>query len=162
MAEVYLATHLNLERPVAVKLLHSHIEEEPALLERFHREAKVVAGLRHHNIVQIHDFDTSDGHPYIVMEYLKGPTLSSYLRALHERNERIPQHQVARLLKALTDALARRTALMAETAPRLIALFEHVARARKGIALSAATREGLCSVAFGSSPARDIQCPRKE
>jgi serine/threonine-protein kinase len=105
MAEVYLATHLNLERPVAVKLLHSHIEEEPALLERFHREAKVVAGLRHHNIVQIHDFDTSDGHPYIVMEYLKGPTLSSYLRGLHERNGRIPQHQVARLLKALTDAL---------------------------------------------------------
>ena len=90
MAEVYLATHLNLERPVAVKLLHSHIEEEPALLERFHREAKVVAGLRHHNIVQIHDFDTSDGHPYIVMEYLKGPTLANYLRGLHARNERIP------------------------------------------------------------------------
>jgi len=105
MAEVYLGTHLNLERPVAVKLLHSHIEEEPSLLERFHREAKVVAGLRHHNIVQIHDFDTSDGHPYIVMEYLKGPTLSSYLRGLHARHERIPQHQVARLLKALTDAL---------------------------------------------------------
>ena len=105
MAEVYLGTHLTLERPVAIKLLHSHIEEEPTLLERFHREAKVVAGLRHPNIVQIFDFDTSDGHPYIVMEYLKGPTLATYLRNLHQRNERIPQHQVARLLKALTDAL---------------------------------------------------------
>jgi serine/threonine protein kinase len=105
MAEVYLGTHLTLERHVAVKLLHSHIEEEPTLLERFHREAKVVAGLRHPNIVQIHDFDTMDGHPYIVMEYLKGPTLANYLRSLHKRQERIPQHQVARLLKALTDAL---------------------------------------------------------
>jgi serine/threonine protein kinase len=105
MAEVYLATHLTLERPVAVKLLHSHIEEEPILLERFNREAKVVAGLRHPNIVQIFDFDTSDGHPYIVMEYLKGPTLASYLRGLHARNECIPSHQVARLLKALTSAL---------------------------------------------------------
>jgi serine/threonine protein kinase len=105
MAEVYLATHLTLERPVAVKLLHSHIEEEPILLERFNREAKVVAGLRHPNIVQIFDFDTSDGHPYIVMEYLKGPTLANYLRGLHARNERIPSHQVARLLKALTAAL---------------------------------------------------------
>jgi serine/threonine protein kinase len=105
MAEVYLGTHLTLERPVAVKLLHSHIEEEPTLLERFHREAKVVAGLRHPNIVQIFDFDTSDGHPYIVMEYLQGPTLANYLRGLHKQNERIPQHQVARLLKALTDAL---------------------------------------------------------
>ena len=98
MAEVYLGTHLTLERPVAVKLLHSHIEEDPSLLERFHREAKVVAGLRHPNIVQIFDFDTTDGHPYIVMEYLKGPTLATYLRGIHDRNERIPPHQVARLL----------------------------------------------------------------
>jgi serine/threonine protein kinase len=75
------------------------------LLERFHREAKVVAGLRHPNIVQVFDFDTVDGHPYIVMEYLKGPTLANYLRALHQRKERIPPHHVARLLKALTAAL---------------------------------------------------------
>ena len=105
MAEVYLGTHLTLERPVAIKLLHSYIEEEPLLLERFHREAKVVAGLRHPNIVQIFDFDTADGHPYIVMEYLKGPTLATYLRHLHQRKKRIPPHQVARLLKALTAAL---------------------------------------------------------
>src|SRR5690349_4391195 len=76
MAEVYLGTHLTLERPVAVKILHSYIEEEPSLLERFHREAKLLAGLRHPNIVQIHDFDTTEGHPYIVMEYLKGLTLA--------------------------------------------------------------------------------------
>ncbi|HLO31078.1 MAG TPA: bifunctional serine/threonine-protein kinase/formylglycine-generating enzyme family protein [Anaerolineales bacterium] len=105
MAEVYLGTHLTLERPVAIKLLHSHIEAEPMLLERFQREARVVAGLRHPNIVQIFDFDTIDGHPYIVMEYLKGPTLANYLRGLHARNERIPPHQVARLLKALTAAI---------------------------------------------------------
>ena len=105
MAEVYLGTHLTLERPVAVKLLHSHIEEEPSLLERFQREARVVAGLRHPNIVQIFDFDTVDGHPYIVMEYLRGPTLANYLRALHNRDELIPPHQVARLLKGLTASL---------------------------------------------------------
>jgi serine/threonine protein kinase len=105
MAEVYLGTHISLERPVAIKLLHSHIEEEPLLLERFHREAKVVAGLRHPNIVQVFDFDTTDGHPYIVMEYLRGPTLAGYLRGLHARNDRIPSHQVARVLKALTAAL---------------------------------------------------------
>ena len=105
MAEVYLGSHLNLERPVAIKLLHSYIEEDPFLLERFQREAKVVAGLRHTNIVQIFDFDTTDGHPYIVMEYLKGPTLATYLRHLHQRKKRIPSHQVARLLKGLTAAL---------------------------------------------------------
>jgi eukaryotic-like serine/threonine-protein kinase len=105
MAEVYLGSHLNLERPVAVKLLHSYIEEEPLLIERFRREAKVVAGLRHPNIVQIFDFDTVDGHPYIVMEYLRGPTLAAYLRHLHQRKKRIPSDQVARLLNELSIAL---------------------------------------------------------
>jgi serine/threonine-protein kinase len=105
MAEVYLGSHLTLERLVAVKVLHSYIEEEPELLNRFQREARVVAGLRHPNIVQIFDFDTVEGHPYIVMEYLSGPTLAAYLRNLHQKNERIPTHQVARLLKGLTSAL---------------------------------------------------------
>ena len=105
MAEVYLGSHLTLERPVAVKVLHSYIEENPDLMARFQREARVVAGLRHPNIIQIFDFDTVDGHPYIVMEYLSGPTLATYLRNLHEHNQRIPTHQVARLLKALTSAL---------------------------------------------------------
>ena len=105
MAEVYLGSHLNLERPVAVKLLHSFIEEEPLLLERFQREAKVVAGLRHPNIVQVFDFDTIDGHPYIVMEYLKGPTLAMYLRHLHQRKKRLPPDQVARLLNEISAAL---------------------------------------------------------
>ena len=105
MAEVYLGTHLTLERPVAIKVLHSFIEEVPDLITRFHREAKVVAGLRHPSIVQIYDFDAIDNHPYIVMEYLSGPSLGSYLRNLHSRNERLPQHQVARLLKGLTAAL---------------------------------------------------------
>jgi len=105
MAEVYLGSHRNLDRLVAIKLLHSYIEEEPLLIERFHREAKVVAGLRHPNIVQIFDFDTIDGHPFIVMEYLKGPTLATYLRHLHQRKKRIPPDQVARLLNEVSVAL---------------------------------------------------------
>src|SRR5687767_2859336 len=105
MAEVYLGSHRNLDRLVAIKLLHSYIEEEPLLIERLHREAKVVAGLRHPNIVQIFDFDTIDGHPFIVMEYLKGPTLATYLRHRHQRKKRIPPDQVARLLNEISVAL---------------------------------------------------------
>jgi serine/threonine-protein kinase len=105
MAEVYLGSHLTLERPVAIKLLHSYVEEDPALRERFHREAKVVAGLRHPNIVQVFDFDTTDGHPYIVMEYLRGPTLATYLRHFHQRKKRLSSEQIAHLLKGLTGAL---------------------------------------------------------
>ena len=57
MAEVYLGTHLTLDRAVAVKVMHNYIEADPELQSRFEREAKVVAGLRHPNIVQIFDFD---------------------------------------------------------------------------------------------------------
>ncbi|MEW6406556.1 MAG: protein kinase [Chloroflexota bacterium] len=105
MAEVYLATHLTLERPVAVKVLHSYIESDPDLLARFHREAKVVAGLRHPNIVQVYDLDTYEGHPYIVMEYLRGPSLSTYLKRLHEKNEKLSYEQIANLLGALASGI---------------------------------------------------------
>jgi serine/threonine protein kinase len=105
MAEVYLGTHLTLDRPVAVKVMHNFIEADPDLQSRFEREAKVVAALRHPNIIQIFDYDTADGHPYIVMEYLKGPSLATYLRELHNKNERLTPKQIARLLVALASAL---------------------------------------------------------
>jgi serine/threonine protein kinase len=105
MAEVYLGTHLTLDRPVAVKVMHNFIETDPELQSRFEREAKVVAGLRHPNIVQIFDFDTSEGRPYIVMEYLKGPTLAAYLKELHSRKQRLPATQIARLLVTIATAL---------------------------------------------------------
>ena len=105
MAEVYLGIHQTLERPVAVKVLHNYIEQDPDLLMRFQREAKVVAGLRHPNIVQVFDFDAIDGHPYIIMEYLQGPPLAAYLHALSSHGELMPRQQVARLLKSLASAL---------------------------------------------------------
>jgi serine/threonine protein kinase len=85
MAEVYLGTHLRLDRLVTVKVMHSYIEADPELQSRFEREAKVIAALRHPNIVQIFDFDTAERHPYIVMEYLRGPSLAAYLRELNRR-----------------------------------------------------------------------------
>jgi len=105
MAEVYLGTHLTLERPVAVKVLHRHIESEPELLARFQREAKVVAGLRHPNIVQIFDFDTYEGHPYIVMEYVNSLSLAAYLRRLDEKNQRLSFKQIAHLLEGLAAGI---------------------------------------------------------
>ena len=105
MAEVYLGTHLTLGRPVAIKVLHSYIEEEPDLRERFEREAKVVAGFRHPNIVQVYDFDTIEGHPYIAMEYLDGPTLGVLLQDLHARKQRLTPEQVTEVLKGPAAAL---------------------------------------------------------
>ncbi len=105
MAEVYLGTHLTLDRPVAIKVMHSYVESDEEMKMRFQREAKVVAALRHPNIVQIYDFDTADGHPYIVMEYIRGPSLAAYLKNLHERNERMQPQHIARLMSKLANAL---------------------------------------------------------
>ena len=105
MAEVYVGTHLRLDRLVTVKVMHSYIEADPELQARFEREAKVVAALRHPNIVQIFDFDITEGHPYIVMEYIRGPSLAAYLRELNSRNEKLQPAQVARLLSIMATAL---------------------------------------------------------
>ena len=105
MAEVYVGTHLRLDRLVIVKVMHSYIEADPEMQSRFEHEAKVVAALRHPNIVQVFDFDIVEGHPYIVMEYLRGPSLAAYLSELNRRNETLPPAQVARLLGILATAL---------------------------------------------------------
>ncbi len=105
MAEVYLGRHTTLQRAVAVKVLRNQYEDDPELLDRFEREARVVAMLRHPNIVQVFDFDTVEGHPYIVMEYVAGLTLSTYMRNLHGNEKRMDLNLVSKLLTALADAL---------------------------------------------------------
>ncbi|HET6595740.1 MAG TPA: protein kinase [Anaerolineales bacterium] len=105
MAEVYLGTHTTLQREVAVKILRNAFEEEPRVRERFELEAQAVAKLRHPNIVQVYDFDTVDGQPYIIMEYIRGPSLSRYLSVLHGKNGRLELPLVSRLLTGVASAL---------------------------------------------------------
>src|SRR5574341_974724 len=105
MAEVYLGPHSTLQRAVAVKVLRNQYEDDPELLDRFEREARVVAMLRHPNIVQVYDFDTVEGHPYLVMEYVAGLPLSTYMRNLKDNNQRMDLNLVSELLTALAGAL---------------------------------------------------------
>ncbi len=105
MAEVYLGTHTLLQRPVAVKLLHGYLEEHSDLHIRFLREARVAASLRHPNIVQVFDFDIQEDRPYIVMEYVNGPTLSAYLKSVHERGGGMPLGMTRRIFPMLAAAL---------------------------------------------------------
>jgi serine/threonine protein kinase len=105
VAEIYIGTHTTLERKVAVKILRNLSEDNSDALLRFQREARVIAKLRHPNIVQVHDFDTVDGDPYLVMEYIEGPSLSKYLNTLHQKNGRLEYPQVIRLMNAVASAL---------------------------------------------------------
>ena len=80
VAEVYQAYQPGLKRHVAIKVLHSHLADEPDFVSRFEREAELMARLRHTNIVQVHDFDVEAERYYLVMELVNGPTLKAELK----------------------------------------------------------------------------------
>lgn len=80
MATVYKAYHANLDRYVALKVLHPALKEAEGFLDRFEREAKLVARLDHPNIIPIYDFDEYKGNPYLVMRFVKGKTLKARMR----------------------------------------------------------------------------------
>jgi serine/threonine protein kinase len=105
VAEVYIGTHTNLQRTVAVKILQNQNAEDADSLERFQREARVVAKLRHPNIVQVFDFDTIGNDPYLVMEHVQGPSLSRYLHALHQKKTRLDVPHALKLIDAIAGAL---------------------------------------------------------
>ena len=80
MGTVYLATHLDLERPVAVKIIKPEFAADTDVAERFLREARTMAKLRHPNAAMIFDAgNLPDGRHFIVMEFVEGETLSQAL-----------------------------------------------------------------------------------
>ncbi len=91
MALVYLAHDEELDRPVAVKLLADNLAGDESFRDRFAREARIAAQLSHPNIVSVFDTGEEDGRPYIVMEYVKGETLSELLA---RRGRLPPAHAV--------------------------------------------------------------------
>src|SRR5581483_4011258 len=85
MAEVWKAFDTQLQRFVAIKLLHTKLQADANFTSRFQREAQVIASLHHPNIVQIHDFQVEQGSEgenpifYMVMAYIEGQTLADYI-----------------------------------------------------------------------------------
>jgi predicted Ser/Thr protein kinase len=80
MGTVYLATHLDLERPVAVKIIRPEFAADADVSDRFLREARTMAKLRHPNAAMIFDAgNLPDGRYFIVMEFVEGETLSQAL-----------------------------------------------------------------------------------
>lgn len=101
MAYVYKAYQPTIDRYVAVKVLHSHLAEDAAFLERFKREAKGLGTLRHPHIVNVIDFDVDDGWYYMVMDFIHGETLEAVLN----RRGRLPVDEALRLTAQLAGAL---------------------------------------------------------
>jgi hypothetical protein len=81
MGTVYRATHLGLQRPVAVKIIKSEFAADPDVADRFMREARTMAKLRHQRAAMIFDAgNLPDGRHFIIMEFVEGTTLAEVLR----------------------------------------------------------------------------------
>lgn len=101
MSVVYAATHIDLGRRVALKILPKEHCDNPQFEARFRSEARAIAQLRHENLVTLHDFGVlQDGRPYYAMELLDGETLK-------ETTERAPKdwREIVRLAVQVCDAL---------------------------------------------------------
>jgi len=80
MADVWLADDTELDRKVAVKILHDNFAQDSEFVQRFQREAQAAAGLQHPNVVGIFDRGAFDGTYFIAMEYVDGPSLKDLVK----------------------------------------------------------------------------------
>ena len=99
MAVVYLAEQQSLGREVALKVMSPGSDQDPTLVERFLREARTAANLRHPHIVAVHDFGVYDGRPFIAMDYEPGGSV------LPPRGECLEPRAALRIVRDIADAL---------------------------------------------------------
>lgn len=104
---VYRVRDLHLEREVALKILHPHLTQDAATVERFRREAQLAARLNHINIVNIYDIAGRSGLLWYTMEMVNGPNLAQLVDA----EGPMPIEKVLRLLREALSALGHAHAL---------------------------------------------------
>ncbi len=102
MGEVYRARDTRLERTVAIKVLPQHLSADPALRQRFEREARAASKLNHPHICTVHDVGSHAGVDYLVLEHLEGDTLSARLG-----RGALPLDDALRFAIQIADALDR-------------------------------------------------------
>jgi serine/threonine protein kinase len=104
MGTVYLAEDTQLQRHVALKTPHFEQEPTAELLERFYREARSAATLRHPNICPVYDVGQIEGTHYISMAFIDGHSLSAFVQSAKPQPERQVLIVVRKLAQALQDA----------------------------------------------------------
>jgi serine/threonine protein kinase len=105
MASTYRALDVQLQRLVALKIMHPEIARHKQFQDRFLQEAQAVANLDHHNIVKVYDFFAEGDDAYLVMALVEGGSLRDYLKSLQQENKKVEQQQAFNLLRQIASAL---------------------------------------------------------
>ena len=100
MATVYKAYHEKLDRYVAIKEMRDMFVQDDKFLERFQREARIIARLEHPHIVSVYDYAEHDNRPYLVMQYVDGGTLKRRFI-----KQGMTLHDIQTMMTTLADAL---------------------------------------------------------
>jgi serine/threonine-protein kinase len=102
MARVYRAQHEGLQRQVALKVLIDGVGHDGAAHERFLREARIAAAIKHPNVVNIFDVGVCEGIPYLVMELLEGVDLDAYV----ESHGKLDENTIVDIIVPIVAGLA--------------------------------------------------------
>lgn len=103
MGAVFLARHLLMDKPVALKVLSRHLSEDDNQVTRFNQEAQNSSRLRHPNTIRVFDFGRAEqGHLYLAMEYLEGLELSKVLK----RDAPLPAERAIHILRQIAKSMA--------------------------------------------------------
>jgi class 3 adenylate cyclase/tRNA A-37 threonylcarbamoyl transferase component Bud32 len=100
MATVYRAHQPSIDRDVAIKVIHPGVLHDAGAIDRFRREARLIARLEHPHILPVYDFDGLHSPPYIVMRYLDSGTLRDLLA-----QQRLPLTAINDLITQIAEAL---------------------------------------------------------
>ena len=102
MAKVYLGSHVQMQRKVALKILPPALVENSSYLARFYQESRATAALDHPNIVRAYDIDNEGAVHYLVMEYVEGRDLQNTVEKLGP----LPPEKVADYIRQTAEGLA--------------------------------------------------------
>jgi predicted Ser/Thr protein kinase len=107
MAVLYIARHTTMERTVVVKVVHGALNSSPNALQRFEREAKVLARLNHPNIVAVYDFGfINKKQPFLIMEYIKGMNLADKVQQHGSPTVPVATQIIMQICRGLEEAHA--------------------------------------------------------
>lgn len=122
MGVVYRGKQLALDREVAIKVLPQALARDNSYVARFIREAQIIAGLNHPNIVQIHDAGQQGKLLYFVMEYVQGPTLASLIQLDGTISAHLAVEYAAQIADALDAAYRERNVIHRDVKPENLML----------------------------------------